>query len=129
MATPDFMTRPERWDVPFGADMSDRDVDRLLAIEPFAGIDTSRFPANLLRDILRNDTRIVRYRHGDIILREGSFGDSAFLVLTGAVRVTLQSVDPALLGRRLPKKKSFLSAVAQRWTNPRNVEVRNMRDY
>lgn len=126
----EFMARPQRWDVPFSVEMSDQDVDRLLSIEPFAHIDPKRFPANLsLRDILRNDTRIVRFKDGDIILREGDYGDSAFLVLSGAVRVALQALNPRLLGRRLPKKKSFFKAITQRWTNPRNPEVRDLRQY
>src|SRR5258708_2766422 len=105
----EFMTRPERWDVPFGPKMTDADVDRLLAIDPFRRVDASRFHKDTsLRDILRNDTRIVRFKDGDIILREGDYGDSAFLVLSGAVHVALQALNPRLLGRRLPRKKSFL---------------------
>lgn len=124
------MTRPARWDVPFDAQMTDQDVDRLLAIEPFRSVDPKRFPPNTqLRDILQNDTRIVRFKKGDIILREGDYGDSAFLVLSGAVQVALQALNPRLLGRREPKKKTFLKAIAQRWTNPDNVEVRDVKEY
>jgi Fe-S-cluster-containing dehydrogenase component/CRP-like cAMP-binding protein len=126
----EFMARPERWDVAFGSEMTDADVDRLLAIEPFRGVDATRFPPGLsLRDILRNDTRIVRFKQGDIVLREGDYGDSAFLILSGAVRVALDSLNPRLLGRRVPKKRSLLSAMAQCWTNPANVEVRDVRRY
>ncbi|HET6249102.1 MAG TPA: cyclic nucleotide-binding domain-containing protein [Tepidisphaeraceae bacterium] len=126
----EFMTRPQRWDVAFGPEMSEQDVDRLLAVEPFRSVDATRFPAKLsLRDILKNDTRIVRFKEGDIVLREGDYGDSAFLVLSGAVRVALDALNPRLLGRREPKKRSLLRAIAQHWTNPRNIEVRDLHAY
>ena len=37
--------RPQRWDTPFGADMDERNVDEILALEPFSGMDPERFPA------------------------------------------------------------------------------------
>ena len=55
--------RPSRWDVPFGDAMTNRDVDRLLSVEPFRSVDASRFPSTLpLRGILRNDARIVEFQ-------------------------------------------------------------------
>src|SRR4051812_33396564 len=93
------ITRPQRWDVPFGR-MTDQDVDRLLAIEPFRSIDATAFPLTLpLRGILMGDARIGRYQAGDIVVREGDYGNSAFLVLSGSVRVMLERLDPTLLGR------------------------------
>src|SRR5262245_9823094 len=72
--------RPQRWDEPFG-EMTDRDVDALLRIEPFHSIDVDAFPASLpLRGILLGDTRIVRYQAGDVVVREGDYGNSAFLI-------------------------------------------------
>jgi Fe-S-cluster-containing dehydrogenase component/CRP-like cAMP-binding protein len=34
-------------------------------------------------------------------------------------------LNPGILGRRVPRKMSFFKAIAQRWTNPENVEVRD----
>jgi Fe-S-cluster-containing dehydrogenase component/CRP-like cAMP-binding protein len=120
----EFMRRPQRWDVQFGPEMTDPDVDRLLTLEPFRSVDARQFPASAsLRDILRNDTRILKFKRGDVIVREGDYGESAFLILSGSVTVALQALDPHILGRRATKKKSFFKAIAQRWTNPDNVEV------
>ena len=52
------LARPQRWDAPFGPDMTDADVQRLLARPEFAGIDATRFPRNTpLAGILKNDAR------------------------------------------------------------------------
>src|SRR4051794_39104629 len=121
------ISRPQRWDVPLGR-MTDSDVDRLLRIEPFRSIDASAFPANLpLRGILLGDTRIAHYEAGDIIVREGDYGSSAFLVLSGSVRVVLDRLDPELLGRDEPRRRGWLRAIAQLWENSRVPERRTDR--
>ena len=44
-------------------------------------MNTERFPKRVsLRDILRNDTRIRRYEAGEIIVRAGDYGTSAFMM-------------------------------------------------
>lgn len=117
--------RPERWDVPFDEQMSDRDVERLLAIEPFRRADAGMFPANLpLTGILRNDTRILHFEPGDLVVREGDYGNSAFMVLTGKVRVALERLDPKVLGRSDPPKPTWRRAIAQLWQNAKLPEVR-----
>jgi Fe-S-cluster-containing dehydrogenase component/CRP-like cAMP-binding protein len=117
--------RPQRWDVPFGEHMSDDDVDDLLRIEPFRSIDAGAFPPAVpLRGILRGDTRILHFEPGDIIVREGDYGSSAFLVLTGNVRVVLERLDPQLLGRGEPRRLGWRDALSQLWKNARWPEVR-----
>src|SRR5262245_17653552 len=107
------IARPRRWDEPFGA-MTERDVDALLRVEPFRSIDTAAFPASLpLREILLGDTRIGRYQAGDLIVREGDYGHSAFLILAGSVRVVLDRLDPKLLGRDETPRRGWRDAIAQ----------------
>ncbi len=120
------VSRPQRWDSPFGPEMTDADVERLLARPDIAAIQTTRFPPQApLRGILRNDTRIVRFKPGDLIVREGDYGNSAFLVLAGKVRVVLAPDLPRdLLGRSEAHKKSWWEAVSQLWKNRRVPEVR-----
>jgi Fe-S-cluster-containing dehydrogenase component/CRP-like cAMP-binding protein len=118
--------RPQRWDVPFSERMADADVDQLLAIEPFRSIDAAAFPPSLpLRGILRGDTRIVHFQPGDLIVREGDYGNSAFLILSGTVRVALRRLDPKLLGRSEPPRRSWRQAIAQLWRNAELPEVRH----
>ena len=120
------VSRPERWDVPFGEPLRDDAVDRLLSIEPFASIDAASFPASLpLREILRNDARLQHYAPGDIIVREGDYGNSAFLILTGRVRVVLAGLAPEVLGRKEQKRIGWLAAMVQSLTRSRIAEVRD----
>jgi Fe-S-cluster-containing dehydrogenase component/CRP-like cAMP-binding protein len=117
--------RPERWDVPFGERMTEADVDRLLSIDPFQQADATAFPPTLpLRGVLRNDTRIIHFEQGDLIVREGDYGHSAFMILSGSVRVALKSLDPQLLGRSLPTPPRWKRALAQLWQNAKLPEVR-----
>ena len=65
-------SRPQRWDQPFGSDMTDEDVERLLSIPEIQAIEADKFPSRIsLAGILRNDARIMQYKAGDIVIREG----------------------------------------------------------
>ena len=125
------MERPQRWSTPFGPDMSDDDVASLFERDDIAAIEADRFPKHTPLDgVLRNDTRIVRYNAGDIVVREGDYGNSAFLVLKGNLRVVLAPKLPqSLLGRQNAKKKGFFEALSQLWTNSKIPEVRNLSGY
>ena len=114
------INRPHRWDVPFGAEMNEADVDRVLHFPPFNSFDPERFPASSsLRDILLNDTRIQKFSKNDIVIREGDYGNSAFIVLSGSVKVFLSSLPQELLGRNKPKKASCAL-----WLNSGTVPVK-----
>ncbi|NOZ40186.1 MAG: cyclic nucleotide-binding domain-containing protein [Planctomycetes bacterium] len=119
-------SRPQRWDVPFGDAMREEDVDQLLQIEPFLGMDAERFPAALpLRGILQNDTRVNHYQDGAIIVREGDYGGSAFLVVQGKARVVLAGLDSDVLGRQPDAKPGFLNSLFRQFRNPQLPEVRS----
>ncbi|HEX9646678.1 MAG TPA: cyclic nucleotide-binding domain-containing protein [Alphaproteobacteria bacterium] len=123
--------RPERWDNPFSPEMTAEQVERLLAMPPFDEIDASKFPpTNSLADIVRNDTRIRDFAPGDIVVREADYGNSAFVILDGRVRVIQAPPLPAqALGRQPPRRRSPWQALAQLWTNPRTAERRDAARY
>src|SRR5216117_6884 len=123
-AAPPTYDRPQRWDAAFDPGMTDLDVSRLLSIAPFSAMRPENFPARLsLRDILKHDTRVQRYRRGEIVVREGDHGTSAFLVISGIVRAILgPELPPSLLGRREPTRKGFFRVIAQLWANPDEPE-------
>jgi Fe-S-cluster-containing dehydrogenase component/CRP-like cAMP-binding protein len=123
-AAPTILERPQRWDAAFDADMTEAEVDRLLAIAPFSEMDAAQFPKRTpLREIIRNDTRILRFRKGEIIVRQGDYGTSAFLILQGAARVVLKpDLAPSLLGRQSPGKKGIFRTLAQLWNGTRPPE-------
>ena len=103
------MDRPQRWATPFGADMTPEDVDALLQRPDIAAIEADKFPKHTpLHGVLSNDTRIMQYRAGDIVVREGDYGNSAFLVLEGSLRVVLApNLPQSLLGRHASRRKGF----------------------
>lgn len=118
-------TRPQRWDVPFGETMRDEDVDALLRMEPFRSINPEDFPSVLpLRGILKNDARINLYQNGDIIVREGDYGNSAFLVMRGKARVILEGLPSEALGRPPAVKKGFFRSLFSMLGNPSLPEIR-----
>ena len=125
-AAPTILERPQRWDSAFDADMTEADVGRLLATAPFSEMDAGKFPKRTpLRDILRNDSRILRFRKGEIIVRQGDYGTSAFLILKGAARVVLKpDLAPSLLGRQAPGKKGIFRTLAQLWNGGRQKHFR-----
>jgi len=124
------VTRPQRWDQPFGPEVTEADVARLLARPEIAAIRADRFPARLpLHEILRNDARIVRFQPGDLIVREGDYGNSAFLILSGKVRVVLPPGLPReILGRHEVRRKGWWRSLAQLWKNRSVPEVRAASD-
>jgi Fe-S-cluster-containing dehydrogenase component/CRP-like cAMP-binding protein len=124
-AAPTILERPQRWDAAFDADMTDADVERLLATAPFSDMDAEKFPKRTpLREIIRNDTRILKFRKGEIIVRQGDYGTSAFLILKGASRIVLKpDLAPSLLGRQAPGKKGIFRTLAQMWNGSRPPET------
>lgn len=116
-----------RKNAPFGPDMTDHDVLKLFSIPEIAAIDKDKFPAtNPLEDILKNDTRIRRYKPGEIIVREGDYGNSAFLVLSGKLRLALSLGLPNyLLGQKRSSQKSLWKSLSQLMTKRKIPEVRD----
>jgi Fe-S-cluster-containing dehydrogenase component/CRP-like cAMP-binding protein len=128
MNTATVIPRPTRTQTPFGPGMTDMDVRKLYSVPEIAAIDRSRFPENnSLEDVLKNDTRIRRYRPGEIIVREGDYGNSAFLVLNGKLRVVLSPGLPNyLLGQQPSSKKSLWKSLSQLLTHRKFSEVRDV---
>jgi Fe-S-cluster-containing dehydrogenase component/CRP-like cAMP-binding protein len=119
------LERPQRWDAAFDANMTEDDVTRLLFTAPFNKMDAEKFPKRTpLREILRNDARILKLRKGEIIMRQGDYGTSAFLILQGAARVVLKpDLPPSLLGRQATNKKGIFRTLAQMWNGSRPPEI------
>ncbi len=124
-AAPTILERPQRWDAAFDANMTDEDLSRLLITAPFNGMDAEKFPKRTpLREIIRNDMRILKFRKGEIIMRQGDYGTSAFLILQGTARVVLKpDLAPSLLGRQATNKKGIFRTLAQLWNRSRPPEV------
>lgn len=124
------INRPARWDTPFDSSMSAASASDLLRVEPFASMDEGAFSSKVpLTGVLQNDCRLVELESGDIIVREGDYGNSAFLILEGSALVSLRSLPDSILGRsQAGKKRGWLGMLAQAWQQPRHAEVRDYSD-
>jgi len=108
---------PERWDKPFSEDMKEVDVDLLLAHPLFISTHPDRFPPSIpLRGILKNDVRIRQYQKGEVIVRRGDYGHSAFVILSGQVRVYVNERAAGPGARRRQIRPSIWGSF-KRWLN------------
>lgn len=109
--------RPDRWDHPLSDAMDSGVAAGLLAQPPFSLMDAERFARNTpLQDILQNDTRLIECETGDIVFREGQYGGTAYLVLSGDVRIFLSRMVPGESPREISKwgGKSWLEFFRRR---------------
>jgi len=117
-------------DVPFSPDFADADLDELLEHSIFDRLDPKFRSSKPLRKILRMHSRIVECEAGDIIVREGDWGNSAFFVLSGEVAVELEApgefLSKTALGRQESQKKTLFQAIAQLWSNHSEPEYRDV---
>lgn len=117
--------RLTRWSKPFG-DMADRDIEKILRLEPFRSIcdnlEDAKKPQFVsfgvpvsIYGILKNDARIRRYRPGDFVIRKDDYGNSAFYLLKGELRAVIQPELPAdVLGHRERRRIGVVRAFVQR---------------
>ena len=133
MADTQVIEKPRRWDVPFWEEgrgtvrcppMDEATVDRLLQLPPFAQMK----PTRRLRQILASDTRLRPFEDRQVVVRQGDYGNSAFLVLDGQVKV-LQDLPRAEVGQSRPRRRGLIQDLLQRWTNSKAAESRDSTQY
>ncbi len=116
--------RPVRWDHPLDPDMLTRDLGWMLRQLPFSKMNSDVFPSHSsLEDVLRHDCRILRYEPGDIVVREGDYGGSAYLVLRGSVRAFLEALwQPRGKPSDVAQQASWLEWLKQQFqTTPKGI--------
>jgi len=89
------------------AGISDEIYKCILSITPFYDINHEDFPANTsLHEILNKHSTIKHFRRGDLIIREGDYGDSVYCILDGTVsRIIYPGLPESILGHKQRKKK------------------------
>lgn len=122
---------PQRWNAPFDANMTDADVRRIRRIEPFRNMDEAQFPAPITLDgIIRNDMRLRHFDAGEVVVRADDYGNSAFLVVRGEVRVLLGPENAKNAFKRdTPQKNTLAQAIRQLWRTSRFPESRDPARY
>ena len=125
------LTRPQRWDRPFDPAMSQDRLAFLMQNPVIGAIDTEAFPKTIpLTGIIENDTRLRKFFAGEIVVREGDYGNSAFVVLSGKVKVV---INPPLsadqIGREKTPPSSIRNAIAQVFKGKSAPETRDLSRY
>lgn len=125
--------RPERWAIPFSDEIDYPMVQEVLQVAPFKNLDESTFRGNLKPEqILLNDAKLTTYTAGEIVVRQGDWGNSVFFVLDGSLRADLESSeegDDSILGSQLTQRRNWFQLLAQLWNNPAGNEVRDVSKY
>ncbi len=103
----DSIERPKRWDVPYADELADAEMSDELAQELLNGPlkqlkdERKRFPIDQgIAGILRYDTRILTFLKDELIVREGEYGNSAFMILKGGVNIVLTQLPSQLKGNQ-----------------------------
>jgi len=108
--------------------MDEATVDRVGRLAFFKQIDASSFrPPITLPELIRNDARLVALSRGDVIVQQGEYGNSVFLVLEGQARVWSRS-DLQTSGRASKSRRDrfSLGSMFKELVNPRAYpEVRD----
>ena len=113
--------RKSRWSEPFG-EMTDESIAEVLRTDLFSRIckDEASAREELFKSfgtsvsiygILKNDTRIHSYEKGEIVVRKGDYGNSAYFLIDGEWACILSpDLSPDVLGqpragRRVPEQR------------------------
>lgn len=107
------LKKPGRMDKPFDPNMTTIELDRIMSSELLQRLDDSRFPDSMKPEhIARNDMRLMRYRPGDIVVRQGDYGTTAYFVVKGDLRaVAAPELTHRILGNRPPRSRGFMSGI------------------
>lgn len=109
--------------------MTDHVIQRVLDLSPFNQINAENFPRSAtLADILKNDARLRTCSRGDLITRQGDYGSSLYVVISGEVAVA-QGLPETQLGRAHYKRKGVLGVLNQIFRNKNVPEVRDPQRY
>ena len=120
--------KPQRWDQPFCSSMSEQLIDEMLRLEPFRSMQPEAFPPRLgLRELLRNDCRVREYQPSELVIRQGEYGNSAFLTLEGKLLVSLRMLQPEAFQPAAPRRKNWFQSIAQLWSRSPYPEVRRLK--
>ena len=122
--------RNRRWDKPFGdAVLDDETVAHILSLPAFEFVKAGDFPPRLpLEGIIRNDGRLQRYKRGEIIIRNGDYGSSLFVILEGEVMgLEDSSADESVASKNAGSKKSWFRSLSQLFASSKVPEFRAVR--
>ncbi len=120
------MIEKEKW---WDPNMSSQEMDEILSLALFKDIDAAKFPVqSSLSTIIYKHTRLLNYLEGEVIIRAGDYGNSAFLIVAGNVGVILPTTVPqGIFGTAVKQPTNWFKEIAKLWRNPSYPEVRPLK--
>ncbi|MBT6959775.1 MAG: cyclic nucleotide-binding domain-containing protein, partial [Rhodospirillaceae bacterium] len=90
--------------------MSEEDFVMLMDRPEIKALDPEAFPRSApLEGLVRHDMRVNRYDAGEIVIREGDYGNSAFLILQGDLLIArTPGIPEEQLGRSKEERRGVL---------------------
>ncbi len=122
--------RNRRWDEPFGeTPLDDKTVARVLSLPDFKIVAADDFPEWLpLASIIANDGRLRSFDRGEIIIRNGDYGNSLFVIMKGeVVGLASSSEDDLATPKDSNSEKSWIRSVTQLFARTGVPEYRAQR--
>jgi Fe-S-cluster-containing dehydrogenase component/CRP-like cAMP-binding protein len=118
------MIDKEKW---WGPRMTEQDIKNILACEIFNKIDQDKFPSSRsLESIICEHTRLVDFKVGEVVVRAGDYGNSAFLIIDGNVDIILPTnSSDKIFGHPVSQPTNWFKEIAKLWKNSVYPEVRD----
>lgn len=120
-------------DVPLSIEVTDAVADVLSTITAFDGLDPDYRRSSRFHKILKMHSRITNFKDGEIIIREGDWGNTASFVISGTAAVELEPPDSditkEILGRTEIEGRGIWGAISQLWKNSSYAEFRDRKNY
>lgn len=121
------------FDVPMSPNMSSRRLKWLAKHPIFQDLQPVFRDSPRFEKLLRTHTRMVDCEEGDIVVREGDWGNSAFIVLTGEVAVEIEPPDGFAPIKDLERDSvggsGLWNSIAQLWRRHPYPEFRRAENY
>ena len=117
--TEERIDRPSRWGCSLRHRGLDVDFAMLMDRPEIKALDPSSFPRSAPLDgLVRHDMRVNRYEAGEIVVREGDYGNSAFLILEGELLIARSpGIPEEQLGRSKEAKRGVLPRLKTLFSN------------
>ncbi|MCR9292670.1 MAG: 4Fe-4S dicluster domain-containing protein [bacterium] len=80
--------------------LSDKQVAWLIEQPPFRPMCSTDSLRSQMAELLREHARWLELSEGDVVFRKGQYGDAAYLILAGEVRISLSALLPTRASRR-----------------------------
>lgn len=123
--------KPQRWDYPYDPFIYEQDIEEIISCQLLSRVNQIHFPEKLsLKTIIKNDAAIQYFNPGEVIYKNGEYGQTAYILLQGEIAMSQDSQLPLRKNRSSP---GFIYKLRQSFRQLFNSslppETRNIQSY